>query len=207
MSKPFIGLSRKRKDNPYKNRKYPVGKGYSVTPPVPNGIPAMLEFGEQEFIKDAPRLVNGGRMANLGCAQGGSAILLGIGLKHSGLDGTIHTVDIYEKNSYDRNRDRFEEWQVGDYIYQYKMTTIEAAKLFEDKGYRFNFVFIDAAHDYESVKKDFINYLALMNPGGLIAFHDTNQNDINEVITQFVDTNPGLKWRYWVNRVKCYEVL
>lgn len=196
-----------RKDNPYKNRTLPVGQGYKVHPAVPKGIPAMLEFGEQEFIKDVPRLVGGGKLANLGCAEGGSAILLGLGLKHKSLEGTVHTVDFYKKGAYERNRDRFQEWMVDDYIFQYKMSTTQAAKVFKERGYYFNFVFVDAGHDYKSVLEDFVNYYPLVNRDGLIAFHDTNQDDINKVIEEVVEPTPGLKWEYWVNRIKAYRVL
>lgn len=40
-----------------------------------------------------------------------------------------------------------------------------------------DFLFIDGDHSYETVKKDFYNYLEFMNPGGIVAFHDI---DISE---------------------------
>lgn len=39
-----------------------------------------------------------------------------------------------------------------------------------DKGV--DFLFIDGDHEYEGVKSDYQNYAPLMNPGGIIVFHD-----------------------------------
>ncbi len=36
----------------------------------------------------------------------------------------------------------------------------------------FQFLFIDAEHTYEAVRADYDNYRALVEPGGVIAFHD-----------------------------------
>ena len=44
-------------------------------------------------------------------------------------------------------------------------------KLGQYKG-QADLVFIDGSHDYESVKRDIINYLPFVKPGGLITGHD-----------------------------------
>ncbi len=35
-----------------------------------------------------------------------------------------------------------------------------------------DFLFLDGDHSYEGIKNDFENYISLVNPGGLVAFHD-----------------------------------
>jgi predicted O-methyltransferase YrrM len=204
---------KKRHTNPYKNRrKLPVGDGYILPSSKQLQIKeikskAMIEFGEPEFIFDIPRLVDGGVLLNLGCAQGGSAALLAKGLQVEGLYGHVHTVDIYPGNSFKRNRKRFREWGLSNLITQHGMTTLEAAEVFREKEYRFNFLFIDADHSYEGVKEDYLAYFPMMNPGGLVAFHDTNQEYTDKVLRELVFCDPRLEWEWWVNRIKAFRVL
>lgn len=54
-----------------------------------------------------------------------------------------------------------------------KMTTVEASRLYEDG--HFDFVFIDAAHDYESVKEDIQHWLPKVRVGGWIGGHDYHE--------------------------------
>jgi predicted O-methyltransferase YrrM len=54
----------------------------------------------------------------------------------------------------------------------------DAASQFEDKS--LDFVFIDADHVYESVKRDIIAWLPKIKPGGIIAGHD------------YCDVHPGV---------------
>ena len=44
---------------------------------------------------------------------------------------------------------------------------------------KIDFLFIDGDHSYEGVKLDFETYLPLVNPGGIIAFHDIVENDFD----------------------------
>jgi len=50
---------------------------------------------------------------------------------------------------------------------------------------RYDFIFIDGGHDYETVKKDFHNYSQLLNQNGVIALHDI-----------YSDICPGVA-RFW----------
>ena len=43
-------------------------------------------------------------------------------------------------------------------------------------GYLLDFIFIDADHSYEGVKRDFEMYQPLLSPGGVMAFHDIANN-------------------------------
>jgi len=44
-----------------------------------------------------------------------------------------------------------------------------------------DFLFIDADHSYEGVKKDFENYHGLVRPGGIIGFHDVNHPPVRQL--------------------------
>ena len=41
---------------------------------------------------------------------------------------------------------------------------------------KFDLIFIDGGHDYNTVKKDFDNYKTLINSSGIIVFHDIKSN-------------------------------
>jgi hypothetical protein len=60
-----------------------------------------------------------------------------------------------------------------------KLPSLEAVKLYDDRS--LDFVFIDAAHDYDNVKKDIIAWKPKVKLGGILAGHDYNK-----------DNSPGL---------------
>ena len=76
-----------------------------------------------------------------------------------------------------------------------KLEIVEKVKATLEKGEQFDFLLIDAAHDYESVKQDWDNYTPLVRPGGVVFLHDT------------VNTNAGVNklWAEidWPEKFNC----
>jgi len=78
-----------------------------------------------------------------------------------------------------------------------RLDSIQAAGLYEDQS--LDFVFIDAQHDYESVKKDILAWMPKVRPGGIIAGHDYNHTGdycvgkaVRELFSQF--ETPSYCW-------------
>lgn len=68
-------------------------------------------------------------------------------------------------------------------------------------------LFIDAAHDYESVKADFLAWSPFVVPGGWVAFHDAGAPGPARVIREYTDRpdewgNPNLHSPFSVQRLQ-----
>jgi len=162
---------------------------------------AALEYGEEELIYDAPRLVGGGTILNLGDDEGGSAILLAQGLIDRRLDGHVFTVDNYEDKQKRRAERNMESVVVKDKITILNCRTDEVLSSFDFKE-KFSFIFIDADHSYEGVKHDWLTFSPLVSDHGLVGFHDSNQEYTNRVIEECITD----EWTnvLWINRIKIY---
>jgi cephalosporin hydroxylase len=83
------------------------------------------------------------------------------------------TMDIVEKKFDENTKDFYN-------IQKFKMTSDEAIahflKINEYPKTEFSFVYIDALHTYEQVKKDIENYTPIIVDGGFIGGHDYHPN-------------------------------
>lgn len=65
-----------------------------------------------------------------------------------------------------------------------RMTSVEASKLYKDES--LDFVFIDAAHDTESVKEDIAHWFPKVKKGGILAGHDyTWSSEVQNAVHSF----------------------
>lgn len=84
-------------------------------------------------------------------------------------------------------------YKARDRVRPYRGVAREFAASYE--GEPFDFVFIDGAHDYESVKSDIETAQSLLAPGGLIAFHDYQSMvdpEVTRAVNELVDTGGEL---------------
>lgn len=128
---------------------------------------------------------------------------------------SVYGVDIFEKNYnfklqgelykqvpmiYDEYKRTLERHGVWNFVKTIKSISWEAASRFPDKY--FDFIYIDADHSYESVKKDIIAWLPKLSSHGVIAGHDYNPNAnngdvircVNEIFGSKVKTAKGFVW-------------
>lgn len=164
---------------------------------------ALLTRAEMRFLQDVPRFLGTGDYANLGHAQGASAILLADGLREYGYDGKVHSVDLFpRKNDLKKAIKLVQSFDLESRIEIYKGSTKQLATELQDK--RFKFIFIDADHSLDGVKNDFYDWSFLLEKGGWIAFHDTNQDFSHRALQ---DTVVG-RWhelkQFHVHRIRTF---
>lgn len=146
---------------------------------------ALLSGAEMRFIQDVPRFLGTGDYANLGHAKGASCILLADGLREYGYAGKVYSVDFFpRKNDLKKAIRLVQHFELEDKVDLCKGSTKKWAADLQDK--KFKFIFIDADHTYEGVKNDFYDWSFLLEKGGWISFHDTNQDFSHKALEEVV---------------------
>lgn len=130
-------------------------------------------------------------LVELGTWKGHSISYLGKRLLEQSYDFKLYGVDLFDdsyihtkegnshlasqmKYIYDVYNQNLIDAGVREVIKDIKGNTWEVASQFEDNSV--NFVFIDADHNYESVKKDILSWLPKMKKGGIMSGHDYFNN-------------------------------
>lgn len=127
---------------------------------------------------------NGSHFVEIGAWKGCSSSYMGVELHNSGktirfdcvdtwngtVNDPVHDVDtdVQQKTLYEKFLANTE--RVKDYINPVRMDSLEAAATYEDGS--LDFVFIDADHTYEAVKKDVDAWFPKVKNGGILAGHD-----------------------------------
>lgn len=75
-----------------------------------------------------------------------------------------------------------QQFNMDNFFYFYPETT---DKFFEHFNEKPDIIFIDADHSFESVKKDFVNSIKVLNEGGIIFMHDTDPNSQHLLTKEF----------------------
>jgi predicted O-methyltransferase YrrM len=75
-----------------------------------------------------------------------------------------------------------------------------ALKHLIDAGERFDFIFIDADHNYEPVKADILGCLKLLSPGGIISGHDYNWDGVKKAVDELLPKHELTNY-IWYERI------
>jgi predicted O-methyltransferase YrrM len=82
--------------------------------------------------------------------------------------------------AFQQNTSRF------DNVWPLHANSLAAAKIISKGPMRFDLIFIDASHDYESVKADIQAWLPLLAPGGILCGHDYMRWGVKLAVRQLV---------------------
>ncbi len=127
-----------------------------------------------QMVKEFP---SGSTFVEVGCWKGRSAACMCVEIANSGKDIDFYCVDMWDspdetdpnlKGLYDKFLHNLQP--VAPYFKPLKLKSLDAAVKFKDAS--LDFVFIDAGHDYDSVKADILAWYPKIKPGGILAGHD-----------------------------------
>lgn len=142
------------------------------------------QFGEDWFTypefytQIVERFLSGSKFVEVGSWKGKSSAYMAVEIANSGKDIEFYCVDHFlGDDGAGWNSDLYGIFTsnmkpLEAYYKVLNIPSLDAVEKFEDGS--LDFVFIDASHDYENVKKDIIAWKPKVKNGGILAGHDYN---------------------------------
>ena len=140
-------------------------------------IPNWFDYPElyATAVKNAP---SGARFVEVGVWKGGSAAFMGVEIVNSGKFITFDAIDTFEgskehgdiENFYEETKQNLKPLIDLRIVNLIKGHSQEVVKNYADNS--IDFVFIDASHEYEDVKRDLELWLPKVKQGGALGGHD-----------------------------------
>lgn len=139
---------------------------------------------ERAFMSLASCLKNGSTIVEIGSFKGKSTACLALG---SGDQTKIYAIDTFSGNNIDFSEGV--QFVGSGYLDEFKqnlkgagvLDKVEVLQGYSNKigrrwSKKIDFLFIDGSHIYKDVKSDFELFYPWVKPGGIVAFHDVDQN-------------------------------
>jgi predicted O-methyltransferase YrrM len=137
---------------------------------------------------------DGDLFIELGTFLGRSAAFMAEQIKLSGKKIDFITIDLFEPSggdpvppdAMDKACANLKECGVLDIVTVVKGRTVDLAALIKEKfnDRKIDFIFIDAGHTYNDVKKDIETFLPLVKEGGTMAGHDYNLAGVKQAVDE-----------------------
>ena len=144
----------------------------------------------------------------VGCWKGRSASFMAVEIHNSGKRIQFDCIDTWDGSEEHDLKDKDEDWlyheflkntfKVSHIINPIRTTSIEASKRYEDRS--LDFCFIDAAHDYKSVKEDILHWWPKVKFGGCFGGHDyPHWSGVKKAVDEIFPSVINVK-NYWLVR-------
>ena len=169
---------------------------------------------EDIYLKAIERINKRGKFVEVGSWKGKSACFMGEEIKASGKQISLQCVDMFrghfllvESDELRKSQDSFlEEFEknmadagVDEIVTAIPGWSVQVA-IHKFKDNTLDFIFIDASHQYNEVKKDLNAWFPKLKKNGLFAGHDydDNHSEVKQAVDEFVKTN-GLEDKFSVS--------
>lgn len=152
----------------------------------------LMKSGELHLMYHYGRTLGPGNYADVGVYRGASTAAIAHGIKDSGYPSVVYAVDLFAGVSDSANdcpnqdtpeilRDYFTSKLLDVGLILCKGDSVEWGTHMTQP---FRFVFIDADHSYEGCKADYEVWSRWVQPGGVLAFHDTDLDTVDQVVRE-----------------------
>ncbi len=159
-----------------------------------NGIDGWLSDSEGELLYElAKKVPSGQAIVEIGSWNGKSTVWLAKGTE-AGQRNKVHSIDSHsgskahisegETNTYPVFINNLTKAGVQDIVVPLVKTSAEALKRWREG---IGLLWIDATHEYEDVKRDFLSWEPYLLPGARVAFHDCDQVGPAQVVKEYIN--------------------
>ena len=157
-------------------------------------IAGWLSDSEGELLyKLAKSVPSGQAIVEIGSWKGKSTVWLAKGTE-AGQRNKVHSVDPHsgttlhmkedETNTYPAFINNLTKAGVQDIVVPLVKTSAEAVKRWREG---IGLLWIDAMHDYDDIKRDFLSWEPYLLPGARVAFHDCDQAGPAQVVKEYIN--------------------
>jgi predicted O-methyltransferase YrrM len=159
-----------------------------------------VELDELMAILAIVRHTNANKIIEIGTFDGNTALNLALNVRDS---GSIVTVDLPPEGfsglnqSGIRQPDNFERRQYVGHQVEKRITQIygDSAKIdWSSIGGPFDLAFIDGDHTSPYVLSDTRNILSILNPGGIVIWHDYEYRSVATILDRAVEQGDAIYW-------------
>lgn len=151
-------------------------------------------FNYEDFYRQVVRnLPDPAHIVEVGIWKGASAAFMAVEIINSGKKIKFDCVDTWKGSDLELHQtdpeinDLYRVFMdnmkpVYGHFTPVRLPSLDAAILYMDNS--LDFVFIDAAHDYENIKKDIIAWRPKIKKGGILSGHDYDFGDVKRAVDE-----------------------